>query len=66
MMSPHYLARSAKRTAAGHRLTQLSPGIDGPLFADLLDLLSAAILRAAGLDDDQAREVLALLWSGPR
>jgi hypothetical protein len=66
VVSPHFLARSAKRTAAGHLLTQLTPGVDGLLFADLLDLLSGAILRAASLDDDQAREVLALMWSGPR
>jgi hypothetical protein len=65
-MNPPCLTRSAERTTAAHRLSQLSPGVDGLLFADLLDLLSGAILRAAGLDDDQAREVLALMWSGPR
>ena len=60
-MLTELLVESAKR-----RRAQLAPSVDCLLLADLLDLLSGAILPAADLNDDQAREVLAMMWSGPR
>ena len=65
-MSPVFLTRSAERTVAAHRLTQLAPGVDSLLLADLLDQTCAELLRVAGLTDDQAREVMALLWARPQ
>ena len=36
---------------------------DGMYVAELLDLLSGVVLRLAGVDDDDARAVLASLWA---
>ena len=33
-------------------------------LADVLDAVSAAVLRSAGLTDEDARSVLAALWAG--
>jgi hypothetical protein len=66
VVSPRCLTRSAERTVAAHHLMQLAPGIDGLLLADRLDQACAELLRAANLSDDQAREVMALLWAPPR
>jgi hypothetical protein len=42
------------------------PEVDGLLFVDLLDEVCGAMTKAVGLTDDEARELLAMIWSGPR
>jgi hypothetical protein len=63
------LSRSAERTRAAG---MIRTGTEYPLVvtpatavlvADVLDLASWIILSRAGLDRDQARAVLAVLWS---
>jgi len=43
-------------------ITSANQAVDGLLVADGLDAVSAALLRAAAIDDDTARVILAELW----
>jgi hypothetical protein len=63
---PRFLTRSAERMTAASHVSQLAPDVDALLLADRLDQACAEPLRAAGLTDGQAREVLALLWTPPQ
>jgi hypothetical protein len=59
------LSTSAVRARAAAALNAATDEVD-PLMAvtlaDILDAVSAGVLRAAGLEDDQAKVVLSLLW----
>lgn len=63
---PRFLSRSFKRASAADQMAKLAPEIDGLLFVDVLDQVCAAMTRMAGLTDEEARELLAIIWSGPR
>ncbi len=54
--------RRRTQTAAVIRRTVLQP-VSALLIVEIIDNVSAAVLRAAGVDDDTARQALALLWS---
>lgn len=58
------LTPSGKRAVVANEIDS-SIGVDiGPalLIADTLDAVSAAVCRAAGMTDNEARVVLRLLW----
>lgn len=58
------LTPSSKRALVATGIDDLL-GIDiapALLVADTLDAVSAAVCRAAGMTDDEARSILALLW----
>lgn len=63
------LSRSAERTRAAGMIRTASEyqlvvtPATAVLVADVLDLVSWVILSRAGLDRDQARAVLAVLWT---
>ena len=61
-----HLSTEGRRAAAAAALNAATDELD-PLaavtFADVLDGVSAGVLRAAGVDDEEARAILALLWS---
>lgn len=63
-----HLSQHASRARVAAMLTQATNGDVDPLtaitLADVLDAVSAAVLRSAGLEDAQARSVLATLWGG--
>jgi hypothetical protein len=48
-------------------MINIAPGEQDPLTAqlllDVLDLVSAGVLRSAGLADDEVRAILASLWT---
>lgn len=60
------LSRSGRRTLVAsmlHTATDEQDPLTAQLLADVLDQTSAAVLRAAGLEDDEARAILASLWT---
>ena len=57
------LTQSAVRAVAADKMHEFAPQIDGLLVVDLIDNVCWTILRNAYLTDEQAREVLALLWN---
>jgi hypothetical protein len=63
-----HLSQHANRALVAAMLTEATDGEVDPLaaitLADVLDAVSAAVLRSAGLEDDEARSVLAALWGG--
>lgn len=63
----HYLTTAGRRAQVAVALDDVLAVDIGAalLLADVLDQVSAAVLRAAGLADAAAVEVLALLWRGP-
>lgn len=62
-----HLSQQTHRALVASMLTDITDGELDPLaaitLADVLDAVSAAVLRSAGLEDDEARSVLAVLWS---
>jgi hypothetical protein len=63
---PRFLSRSFKRASGAEWMARHCPEVDGLLFVDLLDEVCGAMTKAVGLTDDEARELLAMIWSGPR
>ena len=61
------LARTAERARAAGLFADASglPPLCSMVIAEALDGARAGVLRAAGLADDEARAVLAALWSTP-
>ena len=64
-----HLSEHARRALAASMIRQTTDGEVDALaaitLADVLDGVCAAVLRSAGLEDDEARAVLAALWSRP-
>ncbi len=62
-MSNIPLTPTSRRTAAAAIVRRAAlPAVSALLVAEILDGTAAAVLRAAGLDDDTARRVLDALW----
>jgi hypothetical protein len=63
-----HLSQHAHRARVAAMLMEATDGDVDPLtavtLADVLDAVSAAVLRSAGLKDEDARSVLAALWGG--
>ncbi len=63
-----HLSQQANRARVAAMLIEATEGDMDPLaaitLADALDAVSAAVLRSVGLEDEEARSVLAVLWSG--
>ena len=56
-------ALRARAAAAINAATDEVDPLTAATLADVLDAVSAGVLRAAGLEDDEARVVLSLLWN---
>lgn len=64
---PHYLTSYGRRAAAADLINAHSGGYiaDGLFLADALDAASAALMLAAHIPDEQARQILSTLWGRP-
>lgn len=52
----------ARATAALHAATQEEDPLTAAVLVDVLDSVCGAVLRPAGVEDDEARHILAILW----
>lgn len=59
------LSRTAERGRAVDMVHSVAPWNDGFFLVELIDNLCWSVLRNAYLTDEQARELLAVLWQAP-
>jgi hypothetical protein len=61
---PHHLATSARRVRVATMISKSAVVVDDALLlADALDLVAGALFAVAGVADDPARDILAVLWA---
>jgi hypothetical protein len=63
---PSYLTTSGRRAIVAEMVRSAAVTTDDPvLIVDVLDYVSAAVLRLAGVDPEAGLEILATLWRTP-